>query len=96
MMKDKFGNYVVQKLMDIAEGEQKQELISRLKEFMPVLDKLPYGKHILFALREGGYGDDDSDDEGSDAEGGDPEDGSPERLDGAMLAGDVGAMQPGM
>lgn len=52
MMKDKFGNYVVQKLMQIAEGDQKLLLEQKLNEFLPVLEKLPYGKHILFALKE--------------------------------------------
>jgi hypothetical protein len=60
MMKDKFGNYVVQRLMRMArEGPQKQELFQKLKDHLALLQSLPYGKHIMFALREGGYMSDD-------------------------------------
>jgi len=52
MMKDKFGNYVIQKLMQIAEGERKVKLEKRLNDYIPVLEKLPYGKHILYALKD--------------------------------------------
>lgn len=52
MMKDKFGNYVVQKLMQIAQGERKVKLEQSLNQFIPVLEKLPYGKHILYALKD--------------------------------------------
>ena len=60
MMKDKFGNYVVQRLMRLAaEGSQKDELFQMLKDNLAMLQSLPYGKHIMFALREGGYMSDD-------------------------------------
>jgi pumilio RNA-binding family len=72
MMKDKFGNYVIQKLMQIAEGERKVKLEKRLNDYIPVLEKLPYGKHILYALKDEWHkkgddeGDSDDDDDGDD------------------------------
>jgi len=87
MMKDKFGNYVIQKLMQIAEGDRKAKLEKRLNDYIPVLEKLPYGKHILFALKdemqknadkdsdsEGGESEDDSDSDGEAGEGGEQRD----------------------
>jgi len=56
MMKDKFGNYVVQRLMQLADDDERNQLITKLKECMGQLEKMPYGKHILFALKEGDYG----------------------------------------
>mmetsp|Transcript_11207 Transcript_11207/g.27396 ORF Transcript_11207/g.27396 Transcript_11207/m.27396 type:complete len:711 (-) Transcript_11207:3137-5269(-) len=56
MMKDKYGNYVVQKLMQIAEGEERDEIVEKMKVHVELLERLPYGRHILFALREGEYG----------------------------------------
>merc|ERR1711871_267648 len=56
IMKDKFGNYIVQRLMHLAKGHgEEQRLMMRLKENLPLLQKLPYGKHILYALREQGF-----------------------------------------
>ncbi|CAD7925064.1 unnamed protein product [Amoebophrya sp. A25] len=56
MMKDKYGNYVVQKLMQVAEGADRDEIVERMKNHLGHLEKLPYGRHVLFALREGEYG----------------------------------------
>lgn len=47
MMKDPFGNYVVQKLLDIAEAPQRKLLLTTIRPFVPQLRKLSYGKHIL-------------------------------------------------
>ena len=47
MMKDPFGNYVVQKLLDIAEAPQRKLLLHTIRPFVPQLRKLSYGKHIL-------------------------------------------------
>lgn len=56
IMKDKFGNYIVQRLMHLAKGSsQEVPLMLKLKENLPLLQKLPYGKHILYALREQGF-----------------------------------------
>lgn len=47
MMKDQFANYVVQKMLDIAEPEQKEMLINRLKPHLGMLKKFTYGKHLI-------------------------------------------------
>merc|ERR1712087_248659 len=76
MMKDKFGNYVIQKLMQIAEGERKVKLEKRLNDYIPVLEKLPYGKHILYALKDEWQKkeEDDVDSNDEDEEGDDDDD----------------------
>ncbi|XP_055347622.1 pumilio homolog 2-like isoform X2 [Paramacrobiotus metropolitanus] len=47
MMRDPFGNYVVQKLLDIAEPPQRKLLLHHIRPFLGQLRKLSYGKHIL-------------------------------------------------
>ena len=44
---DQFGNYVIQRLIDVLDEEQKLGLVQRIKRFVPSLKKIPYGKHIL-------------------------------------------------
>ncbi|VDN09533.1 unnamed protein product, partial [Dibothriocephalus latus] len=47
MMKDQFANYVVQKMLDVAEQPIKKELMSRIRPHLPSLRKYTYGKHII-------------------------------------------------
>lgn len=47
MMRDQFANYVVQKMLDVVDGEQRDLLLSRMKPHFPSLRKFTYGKHIL-------------------------------------------------
>lgn len=47
MMKDPFGNYVVQKMLDVAEVPQRKLLLQHIRPFVTHLRKLSYGKHIL-------------------------------------------------
>lgn len=47
MMRDPFGNYVVQKMLDVAESPQRKLLLQHIRPFVPQLRKLSYGKHIL-------------------------------------------------
>lgn len=47
MVKDQFANYVVQKVIDVAEEEQREAIITRIRLHVPNLRKLPYGKHII-------------------------------------------------
>ena len=44
---DPYGNYVLQRLLNVIEEEQRIDLLWRLKRFVPHLKKIPYGKHIL-------------------------------------------------
>ena len=47
MMKDQFANYVVQKLLEIVDGEQRDLLLNCIKPQLFQLRKYTYGKHIL-------------------------------------------------
>ena len=47
MMRDQYANYVVQKMLDVVDGEQRELLLSRMKPHLPSLRKFTYGKHIL-------------------------------------------------
>jgi len=52
MMKDQYANYVIQKMIEIAEPPQKKLLIQRIKPHLPVLRKYTYGKHIIAKLEK--------------------------------------------
>jgi hypothetical protein len=47
MMKDQFANYVVQKMLDTADHNQRDRLITLLKPQMNQLKKYTYGKHLI-------------------------------------------------
>ncbi|KAF9172953.1 Pumilio 2 [Mortierella sp. AD010] len=47
MMKDQFANYVVQKMLDVVDGEQRDVLIAKIKPHLPSLKKYTYGKHLI-------------------------------------------------
>jgi len=50
MMKDQFANYVVQKMIEVAEEVQRKSLLQRIRPHLPALRKYNYGKHILAKL----------------------------------------------
>jgi len=51
MMRDRFGNYIVQRVIALAQGPQRDMLFWKLREHMPALKKSnTYGKHIISAL----------------------------------------------
>ncbi|CAE7218866.1 Pum2 [Symbiodinium sp. CCMP2592] len=51
MMRDRFGNYIVQRVIALAQSPQRDLLFWKLREHMPVLKKSnTYGKHIISAL----------------------------------------------
>ena len=50
MMKDQFANYVVQKMLDVVDGEQKELLIAKIKPHLQSLKKYTYGKHLIAML----------------------------------------------
>lgn len=52
MMKDQFANYVVQRMIDVADPPQRKQLIAKLKLHVSVLRKYTYGKHILAKLEK--------------------------------------------
>lgn len=47
MMKDQFANYVVQKMLDVVDGEQRDILVQKIKPHLPSLKKYTYGKHLI-------------------------------------------------
>jgi len=52
MMKDQYANYVVQKMIEIAEQPQRKLLLQRIRPYMIQLRKYTYGKHILSKLEK--------------------------------------------
>ncbi|KAL4188749.1 hypothetical protein AMTRI_Chr08g203660 [Amborella trichopoda] len=47
MMKDQFANYVVQKVLETCEDQQRELILSRIKVHLNALKKYTYGKHIV-------------------------------------------------
>ncbi|XP_019413173.1 PREDICTED: pumilio homolog 2-like isoform X1 [Lupinus angustifolius] len=47
MMKDQFANYVVQKMLETCEDQQRDLILSRIKVHLNALKKYTYGKHIF-------------------------------------------------
>ena len=52
MMKDQFANYVVQKMIDVAEPSQRKILMHKIRPHVATLRKYTYGKHILAKLEK--------------------------------------------
>lgn len=46
-MKDPFGNYVVQKVLETCDDQSRELLVSRIKVHLNTLKKYTYGKHIV-------------------------------------------------
>ena len=46
-MKDQFANYVVQKLLEVCDEGERDQLLSRMQVHLPNLKKFTYGKHIV-------------------------------------------------
>nr|XP_018670299.1 pumilio homolog 2-like isoform X2 [Ciona intestinalis] len=52
MMKDQYANYVVQKMLDVADPQQKKLLIHKIRPHILTLRKFTYGKHIITKLEK--------------------------------------------
>ncbi|CAF3989391.1 unnamed protein product [Rotaria magnacalcarata] len=52
MMKDQFANYVVQKMIDVAEPAQRKILLTKVRPHIQSLRKFTYGKHIITKLEK--------------------------------------------
>ncbi|KAG0335425.1 Dihydroorotate dehydrogenase (quinone), mitochondrial [Podila humilis] len=50
MMKDQFANYVVQKMLDVVDGEQRDIIVSKIKPHLGSLKKYTYGKHLITTM----------------------------------------------
>jgi pumilio RNA-binding family len=46
-MKDQYANYVVQKVLETCDGQQRELLLSRIRVHLHSLRKYTYGKHIV-------------------------------------------------
>lgn len=51
-MKDQFANYVVQKIIEICNEEQRERLLNRIRGHLQALKKYTYGKHIVARLEQ--------------------------------------------
>ena len=47
MMKDQFANYVVQKVLETCDDQNRELILSRIKVHLNALKKYTYGKHIV-------------------------------------------------
>nr|VZI09471.1 unnamed protein product [Spirometra erinaceieuropaei] len=52
MMKDQYANYVIQRMLELAEPQQRRLLISRIRPLQNTLRKYNYGKHIITKLEK--------------------------------------------
>jgi hypothetical protein len=57
MMRDAYGNYVIQKALDVCQGADRERLIACIKEHMVAVRRFVYGKHIIAHIEklESGY-----------------------------------------
>ncbi|CAJ0649236.1 7667_t:CDS:2 [Entrophospora sp. SA101] len=46
-MKDQYANYVVQKMLDVVDGDQRDLLVAKIKPHLQSLKKYTYGKHLI-------------------------------------------------
>lgn len=51
-MKDQYANYVVQKMIEVAESQQRKTLLMRIRPHVSSLRRFTYGKHILAKLEK--------------------------------------------
>jgi hypothetical protein len=52
MVKDQYANYVIQKMVDVVDEEQRNMILHRIKRHVPNLRKIPYGKHIIARIEK--------------------------------------------
>jgi len=52
MMKDPYANYVVQKIIDVVDNNQRAALVQKIKPQIPSLKKFTFGKHIIARLEK--------------------------------------------
>merc|ERR1712137_250814 len=52
MVRDAFGNYVVQNILKYVNPQQLQRLVNRIRECVPNIRKIAYGKHIVACIEK--------------------------------------------
>lgn len=59
LVRDQFGNYVVQRVLDVAQPPQRDRVVTILRAQVPAIKRYSYGKHIIARLENyhagGGY-----------------------------------------
>ena len=51
-MKDQYANYVIQKMIEVADSQQRKTLLVRIRPHMNSLRRFTYGKHIMAKLEK--------------------------------------------
>ncbi len=52
MVRDQYANYVVQRIIEMAQGDIRTRFIDGLKQRVPNLKKVSYGKHIISRIEK--------------------------------------------
>jgi pumilio RNA-binding family len=52
MVRDQYGNYVIQRLLEVTNVMQRNRLIANIVERVPNLRKLNFGKHIIAKIEK--------------------------------------------
>ncbi|ESO06525.1 hypothetical protein HELRODRAFT_131366, partial [Helobdella robusta] len=52
LLRDRFGNYVVQRMFEIADDRQNKMLLTHIKPHVNILKSYPYGKYILAKMEK--------------------------------------------
>ncbi|KAG7572951.1 Pumilio RNA-binding repeat [Arabidopsis suecica] len=52
MMKDQFANYVVQKVLETCDDQQRELILTRIKVHLNALKKYTYGKHVVARIEK--------------------------------------------
>ncbi len=47
MVKDPYANYVIQKMIDVLDEEERAVVLQRIKRHVPSMRKVQFGKHII-------------------------------------------------
>ncbi|KAJ2792055.1 hypothetical protein H4R20_006791, partial [Coemansia guatemalensis] len=55
LMRDSYGNYVVQTALDVADQQQRVEIIEAILPLLPLIRSTPYGKRIYSKLQRDGF-----------------------------------------
>ncbi|KAJ2851853.1 hypothetical protein IWW36_000814 [Coemansia brasiliensis] len=55
LMRDSYGNYVVQTALDFADQQQRVEIIEAILPLLPLIRNTPYGKRIYSKLQRDGF-----------------------------------------
>jgi len=52
MVRDQYGNYVIQKMLETLNIPQRNKLIRKIGEYVPNIRKIAFGKHIVAKIEK--------------------------------------------